>query len=160
MNDEEKEVEEEETPVLIAEPKVPDMKAQVMDWPKLENREASTVTLNTRRSNLVGTGHGVAFNEVRYMVLEYNKQEYAVLKIPTFSFKSSTESKLEFQEVVTYMVKDAKKRGIQKLIIDVIGNPGGYICAGTSLAKYLLREWQDVTKVIEDSFLLLTRSYI
>ncbi len=153
LNDEE-EQEQEETPLMISEPKVPEMEAQVMDWPKQGNREASTVTVKTRRSNLVGTGSGDAFNEVRYMVLDYNKQEYAVLKIPTFTFKSSTASKLEFQEVVTYMVKDAKKRGIQKLIIDVTGNPGGYICAGTALAKYLLREWQDVTKV-EDSFFVV-----
>ena len=72
-----------------------------------------------------------------------------VLKLTTFAPTTIINSDNinewdEYRELLEYAINDMNERGIKELIIDVIGNGGGYVCLSYSTLQFLIKGFEGV----------------
>ncbi len=103
---------------------------------RLRGKKGSTVTVWIKRKN---TSELIEFNIVRDKIPQYSldvaymvDQEIAYMKINRFSATTYDE----FKKALV----DLKSQGMQKLILDLTGNPGGYMDKAINMADEFLAE--------------------
>ncbi len=112
---------------------------------KIRGKKGTTVTLEVKRS---GVNDPLTFKIKRdkipiltvfSSVKQENGKNIGYMQITSFSEKTATEFKDQ--------LKDLEKKNIQGLVIDVRGNPGGYLTSVEDILKVLMTDQKPMVQI-------------